>query len=195
MKHVTSKYADVALAKALRTALKVSEADPGRAGIVRQRANDIVQHRGVRFSIGGGGLLPMSAQPLNPDAELRQRHLDAAHWILASALAMGTMAADYRKALAACARFFDTGRPRRPPLTPKDRPLTLRQAEVVQAVGECKGNLAEAARRLGIDRKSLKECYDAGMKKLARAGRPKPKTVRLSVDRRGQEKVAEDRRR
>jgi len=92
-------------------------------------------------------------------------------------------------------------RHRRPPLTPKDRPLSTRQAEVVQIVGECKGDLAEAARRLGIDRASLKESYDAGMEKLAKAGIPtwayilKPKTVALPVDRRGGVTVAKDRRR
>jgi hypothetical protein len=86
-------------------------------------------------------------------------------------------------------------RHRRPPLTPKARPLTGRQCEVVQIVGECKGNLAEAAKRLGIDRKSLKESYDAAMEKLGRAGIPKSKTKRLPVDLRGQVAVTKDCRR
>ena len=91
---VTSKHpVDAPLAKALWKAVKVSEADPGPARIAWQEANNLVLQRGVRFSIGGGGgMLPMSAHPLDPDAELRQRYIDAAHWILASALSMGTMA-------------------------------------------------------------------------------------------------------
>ena len=92
-------------------------------------------------------------------------------------------------------------RTRRPPFERKPRPLTERQTEVINIVGECKGSLADAARRLGIDRKSLKESYDAGNRKLASAGvpipssRPKPKTERLPKDPRGQVNVAQDRRR
>lgn len=200
MKHVTSKYPDAALSKALNQALKVKVADPCRARIAWQRAFDLLQRRGtsVSFGAGGGGL--MLAHPVDPDAQRRQQAIDAAHQILASALSMGEMAADYRKTLAACARFFAAKRPRRPPLMPKVYPLTPRESEVMQIVNECKGNLAAAARRFGIDRSSLKECYDAGNRKLARMGvpipssRPTPKTTRLPVDRRGQVRVAKDRR-
>jgi predicted DNA-binding protein (UPF0251 family) len=176
VKRITSKYPDVALAKALRNALKV--ADTARARIVWQRAFALLKDRGASSGY---------TQSETPDELLYTSNLHDAWWILSSALSMGTMAADYRERLAACARFFDAGRPRRPPLTPKDRPLTPRQAEVMQIVAECKGNLAEAATRLDIDRKSLKESYDAGMGKLAKAGvpipanRPKPKK-NLSLD-------------
>ena len=183
-KHV--KYPDAALAKALRNALKVKAADPGRAQIVYQRAFDLVQRR--------GSVSPITLHRLGPDAQDRQKHIDRARWILSSALSMGTIAPDYREGLADCAHYFNAGRRRRPPLTPKARPLTARQAEVVQIVGECRGDLAEAARRLGIDRKTVKESYDAGNRKLGIRAMPKPKTVALPVDRRGGITVAKDRR-
>ena len=193
MKPVTSKYPDATLAKALRNALKVSEADPGRAGIVWQRAYGLVQQRGPSFSIGGGGGGGlMAARPLDPDARLRQQAVDAAYWILSSALSMGTMAADYRERLAACARFFDAGRRRRPPVAPKDRGLTGPQTEAMQLFGECRGDYAEAARRLGIDRKSFKERCDAACKKLGKiAVKPKPKTKPQPHDKRGQLAIAD----
>jgi hypothetical protein len=80
-------------------------------------------------------------------------------------------------------------RRRRPPLDPKIRPVTPKQTEAVQIVGECQGNLAAAARKLGIDRKTLKERYDAACKKLGIAA-TKHRTRALPKDRRGQEDVA-----
>jgi predicted DNA-binding protein (UPF0251 family) len=53
--------------------------------------------------------------------------------------------------------------------TIKVKPLTARQVEVVQIVGECNGDLAEAARKLGIDRKTVKQHFDAASRKLGKA--------------------------
>jgi predicted DNA-binding protein (UPF0251 family) len=75
------------------------------------------------------------------------------------------------------------------------RPLTAKQTEAVQIVGECKGNLAEAARRLGIDRATLKERYEAASEKLGKRA-VKHATKSLPTDRRGQENLSryDDRR-
>lgn len=74
----------------------------------------------------------------------------------------------------------------------KPRRLTPRQAEVVQIVGECKGNIAEAARRLGLDRKTVDESFKAGLAKLGKeAVRSCDKTRLFVRDRRGQEIVSE----
>ena len=98
MKHkAKSKYpVDGPLTKALRSALKVSEADPYHARIVRQEALDLLEQRGAGPGRGGAGLL--------------QQVLNRAWWILRSALSIGTMAADYREGLADCAHFFDADR-------------------------------------------------------------------------------------
>jgi hypothetical protein len=67
----------------------------------------------------------------------------------------------------------------------KSRSLTSRQTEVVQIVGECKGNLAEAARRLGRDRKTVEETYRVALAKLGKE--PVKHGERLLFrDRRGQ---------
>jgi hypothetical protein len=50
------------------------------------------------------------------------------------------------------------------------RPLTPIQAEAVQIVGECQGDIAKAARHLGKDRKTVEQNYEAGMAKLAATG-------------------------
>jgi len=59
---------------------------------------------------------------------------------------------------------------RRPPLEPKTRRLTPRQTEVMQIVGECKGNFAEAGRRLSLDRTTVKQHYAAALEKMKAAG-------------------------
>jgi transcriptional regulator of acetoin/glycerol metabolism len=46
----------------------------------------------------------------------------------------------------------------------KHRQLTPRQVEVVQVVGECKGNISQAAKRLGRDRATIEESYRAKMR-------------------------------
>jgi DNA-binding CsgD family transcriptional regulator len=74
----------------------------------------------------------------------------------------------------------------------KARPLTPRQTEVVQIVGECKGNIAEVARRLGKNRKTVEEAYRAGMTKLGKTVyHSTDKTRLLARDRRGQENIGE----
>ena len=73
----------------------------------------------------------------------------------------------------------------------KVKPLTPRQSEAIQIVGECKGNFADAARRMGLDRTTVKQHYDAGMKKLGR----KPiqhGTQSVPFDRRGQVHLSPD---
>jgi DNA-binding NarL/FixJ family response regulator len=83
---------------------------------------------------------------------------------------------------------------RRPAVALKQ--LTARQVEAAHVVGECKGNLAEAARRMGLDRKTVSQHYRAALRKLGKTALPTPKTGRLLRDRRGQESMAdgEDRR-
>ena len=79
----------------------------------------------------------------------------------------------------------------------KPSPLTQRQAEVIQVVGECKGNIAQAARQLGRDRKTIEQTYRAGMEKLGKTViQSKDKTRLFSRDKRGQALVsdADDRR-
>ena len=84
-------------------------------------------------------------------------------------------------------------RARRPSKPRKPRPLTPRQAEVIQIVGECKGSIAEAAKRLGRDRKTVEEAYRAGMAKLGKTVyRSRDKTRLLPRDKRGQEAVSQE---
>jgi hypothetical protein len=79
------------------------------------------------------------------------------------------------------------GKPRKP------MPLTPRQTEVAQIMGECRGNVAEAARRLRRDRKTIEGTYRAAMGKLGKtAYLSKDKTRLLTRDRRGQYDVAEE---
>ncbi len=87
----------------------------------------------------------------------------------------------------------DTQKQRRRGTAPrKPRPLTARQAEVVQIVGECKGVIAVAARQLGRDRKTVAEIYKAAMAKLGKSVvRSKDKTRLLPRDKRGQEAVSD----
>jgi predicted DNA-binding protein (UPF0251 family) len=70
------------------------------------------------------------------------------------------------------------------------KPLTAKQLEVVQTVGECEGNIAEAARRLGKDRKTVDEAYKAACEKIGMAAPSAKKTIRLAQDMRGQETIA-----
>ena len=76
-----------------------------------------------------------------------------------------------------------TRKPKREPV--KSRPLTAKQAEAVHIVGECKGNMVEAAQRLGIDRKSVADRYNAAMRKMGRTV-VRHVTQSLPSDRRGQ---------
>jgi predicted DNA-binding protein (UPF0251 family) len=82
---------------------------------------------------------------------------------------------------------------RRPSKTRKPRPLTTNQVEAIQIVGECKGNVSQAAKRLRKDRKTVDEQYRAGLKKLGKSVvRSRDKTRLLPRDRRGQENLSED---
>jgi DNA-binding NarL/FixJ family response regulator len=71
------------------------------------------------------------------------------------------------------------------------RPLTAKQAEAIQIVGECKGNFAQAADRIGRDRATVRQHYNAGMKKLGRTA-VKHRTQQLPSDKRGQDSVSSD---
>jgi DNA-binding CsgD family transcriptional regulator len=82
-------------------------------------------------------------------------------------------------------------RTRRPAIEKNPRPLTPRQTEVMQIVGECKGNFAQAARQIGLNRKTVEQHYIAATKKLGmhavRAAERKPKAPqRLPEDHRQQ---------
>ena len=87
-------------------------------------------------------------------------------------------------------------RPRKRRQAAKARGLTEKQAEAVHIVGECKGNIAEAARRLGRDAKTVRQHFKAAMKKLGTTV-VKHTTKQLQSDRRGQANIADgqDRRR
>lgn len=71
------------------------------------------------------------------------------------------------------------------------RPLTPRQSEAIQLAGECKGNLAKAARQMGVDRKTFVQHYKAGLAKLGTkaAGPNRMKPQKLPTDRRGQANI------
>ncbi len=73
----------------------------------------------------------------------------------------------------------------------KASPLTAKQTEAVQVVGECKGSFAEAGRRLGVDRKTVQQHYQAAMKKLGKSA-VKHATQSLPSDRRGQADLSAD---
>lgn len=98
-----------------------------------------------------------------------------------------------RKLLAAGGKRKVTRRRRKSDNMPK--PLTAKQLEAVQIVGECKGNITKAAEQVGIDRKSMQERYDAAMTKLG-ASAVKHKTKQLGNDKRGQANIVggDDRR-
>ena len=81
---------------------------------------------------------------------------------------------------------------RRRPETSEIKPLTEKQTEAVLFVSECEGNIMKAAKRAGIDRKSMQERYDAAMRKLGEAGLKKHKTQQHSLDMRGQENATKD---
>jgi hypothetical protein len=75
--------------------------------------------------------------------------------------------------------------------------LTPKQTEALLMLGECAGNYAKAARRIGIDRKSFEERCKAAYGKLGRQGMKRQQieinkalVARLPRDRREQEVVA-----
>lgn len=77
----------------------------------------------------------------------------------------------------------------------QSRELTPLQTRAVQLDGECNGNISEAARRMGVDRKTYKQHLDAAYRKLGRLAPMLSRTTRLPKDKRGQERVTKDKRR
>ncbi len=71
-----------------------------------------------------------------------------------------------------------------------DRKLTPKQVEAAQIVGECKGSIADAARRLGKNPKTIRQHYNAAMEKMGKTA-VKHATHALPADRRGQANIAE----
>ena len=82
-------------------------------------------------------------------------------------------------------------RSRRPSKTSKPRKLTTLQTEAIQIVGEYKGNIAEAARRLNKDRKTIEEAYKSGLAKLGKVAVQRG-TRTFPRDRRGQVDLGQD---
>lgn len=72
-----------------------------------------------------------------------------------------------------------------------ERPLTAVQAETVHVVGEHRGNISAAAKQLGKDAATVRECYKTAMKKLGRTA-TKHKTQAMGHDQRGQPDIATD---
>lgn len=110
--------------------------------------------------------------------------------------AVDEWASPVREWFAAGIKSLKPSKRRRRQGDPKQVALTPKQTEAVQIYGECKGNFAAAARRLGIDRKSFKERYDAAAGKLGSKA-VKHATTQIASDKRGQSDIVEkdDRRR
>lgn len=72
------------------------------------------------------------------------------------------------------------------------RPLTAKQAEAVEVVCTCNGNIAKAAKQLGRDRKTVYEHYITAMDKLGKDPSKRHKVSSLPHDRRGQPMVVEE---
>ncbi len=70
--------------------------------------------------------------------------------------------------------------------------LTARQTEAMQLHGECEGNIAEVARRMGVVRKTAEQHVNAAFTKLGKSvPKTKARTSSLTTDKRGQTTVAE----
>ncbi len=79
--------------------------------------------------------------------------------------------------------------------TDEIKPLTDKQSEAVYIVNECRGNIAEAARRLGKDPATVRQAFRTGMKKLGAIALDH-KTTKMPTGKRGESSVsAEDDRR
>lgn len=72
----------------------------------------------------------------------------------------------------------------------QQRELTHKQLEAVHLVGQCAGNLSQAARQAGVDHKTMAQHYRAAMAKLGKHALPTPKPQKLPTDRRGQPQIA-----
>lgn len=53
-------------------------------------------------------------------------------------------------------------------------PLTARQAEILQVLHKCNGNIAAAARTLNLDRKTVRLTRDAALEKIKKSGQKPP---------------------
>ncbi|MFA7238159.1 MAG: hypothetical protein WC058_14960 [Phycisphaeraceae bacterium] len=73
-----------------------------------------------------------------------------------------------------------------------NREPTKRQLEVVTVINNFNGNFAEAARQLGLNRKTVKQHFDVAMRKVGKLGAPllKQKTKAMAHDHRGQVDIA-----
>ena len=85
-------------------------------------------------------------------------------------------------------------RRRKRPAQPK--PMTALQLEAYETVSNCKGNFSQAADKLGKNRKTVEQHYNAALAKLATLKSetqanivPKHRARKLSADQRGQEMV------
>ena len=65
--------------------------------------------------------------------------------------------------------------------------LTEKQLEAVNLYGECKGNMSQVARRMGVSHQTAKQHYDAANKKLGKKATAIPKTQRLRPDHLGED--------
>jgi hypothetical protein len=77
----------------------------------------------------------------------------------------------------------------------RKRTPSIKQLEALKVVGECKQNFAEAGRWLGLDPKTVRQRYEAGLKnagKLAGKFIGKPEIQRLKEDWNGRADVAGD---
>lgn len=73
----------------------------------------------------------------------------------------------------------------------KTRPLTAKESEALQIIGDYKGNVSAAALQLRITRQALKKRYDKAHKKLGTMPMLKAKTKSLPTDKRGQANISE----
>lgn len=136
---------------------------------------------GRRIPTGGTGA---AAPPQQGQEAQQEAYREAAYRALAEVFEqlrgeLGTAAAAPQRG--------GRGRKRRggTPSANKVYPLTERQLDALHIVGECKGNIAEAARRLRKDRTTVRQHYRVAMRKLGRRAQ-EYQTQRLPMDRRGQ---------
>ncbi len=74
--------------------------------------------------------------------------------------------------------------------TQQPKKLTPKQTEALKLHGDCNGNIAEVARRIGKDRKTAEQHVNAAFTKLGQNVPTKAKTTSLKTDRRGQADIA-----
>ena len=77
------------------------------------------------------------------------------------------------------------GRNRKPTKSPA-KPLTAKQVEILRLHGECKGNMSEVARRMGVTHPTATQHYTEAHKKLGITASERARTTRLGADHLGQ---------